>query len=53
MKEKEMEKIGGWIADVLAAPADEAVRGRVAAEVRALCDSFPLYAGRLEAYSKK
>jgi hypothetical protein len=29
------------------------VRRKVAAEVRAMCDSFPLYAGRLEAYSKK
>jgi glycine hydroxymethyltransferase len=53
MKEKEMETIGNWIADVLAAPADDTVRRKVAAEVRAMCDSFPLYAGRLEAYSKK
>ncbi len=47
MKEKEMERIGNWIADVLASPGDEALRKRVSAEVRTLCDSFPLYAGRL------
>jgi len=52
MKEKEMERIGQWIADVLAAPADASVQKRVAAEVRSLCDSFPLYAERLEAYAK-
>jgi len=47
MREKEMARIGNWIADVLASPADEALRKRVSTEVRALCDSFPLYAGRL------
>ncbi|MEW6720288.1 MAG: serine hydroxymethyltransferase [Thermodesulfobacteriota bacterium] len=47
MKEPEMETIGGWIADVLATPADEAVRKRVSAGVRKLCEAFPLYAGRL------
>ena len=49
MKEKEMERIGGWIADVLASPADASVQRRVSAEVRALCDAFPLYAGHLDA----
>jgi len=53
MKEKEMERIAGWIADVLASPNDEPVRRRVSSDVRALCDSFPLYADRLEAYSRK
>ena len=52
MMEKEMERIGHWIADVLAAPADASVQKRVAAEVRTLCDSFPLYASRLGAYPK-
>ncbi|MBI5905866.1 MAG: ribose 5-phosphate isomerase B [Deltaproteobacteria bacterium] len=47
MKEPEMERIGNWIADVLAAPADAAVQKRVSAEVRDLCGSFPLYASRL------
>lgn len=47
MKEPEMERIGNWIADVLAAPADAAVQKRVSAEVRSLCGSFPLYASRL------
>jgi glycine hydroxymethyltransferase len=39
----EMRRIGGWIADVLEAPADAAVAGRVGAEVEELCDRFPLY----------
>jgi len=47
MKEPEMERIGNWIADVLAAPADAVVQKRVSAEVRTLCGSFPLYASRL------
>jgi len=52
MKEKEMERIGNWIADVLASPADETLRKRVSAEVRTMCGSFPLYAERLEGYPK-
>jgi glycine hydroxymethyltransferase len=52
MKEKEMERIGNLIADVLAAPSDASVQGRVEAEVRALCGAFPLYASRLGAYAK-
>jgi glycine hydroxymethyltransferase len=39
----EMRRIGGWIADVLEAPADAAVAARVGEEVEALCDRFPLY----------
>ena len=52
MKEPEMKQIAGWISDVLASPEDEAVCKRVSSQIRELCDSFPLYAGRLEAYSK-
>jgi len=52
MKEKEMERIADLIADVLAAPADIAVGKRVEAEVRSLCDAFPLYAARLAAYTR-
>jgi len=52
MKEKEMERIGNLIADVLAEPSSASVQGRVEAEVRALCDAFPLYASRLGAYAK-
>jgi glycine hydroxymethyltransferase len=47
MKEREMERIGNWIADVLAAPNDASVQKRVESEVRALCATFPLYASRL------
>ncbi len=51
MGEKEMEAIGSYIADILSAPNDEAVRKRVAAGVRGLCDAFPLYAGRIASYA--
>ncbi|HZW36957.1 MAG TPA: serine hydroxymethyltransferase [Candidatus Deferrimicrobiaceae bacterium] len=51
MKEREMERIGNWIADILSAPGDPAVEKRVAAAVRDLCDAFPLYPDRLAAYA--
>jgi len=47
-----MERIGNLIADVLAAPSDASVQRRVEADVRALCDAFPLYASRLAAYTR-
>lgn len=43
MKETEMKIIGGWIARVLNSQADEKVCGQVRAEVRELCQNFPLY----------
>jgi len=52
MKEREMERIGSWIADVLAAPDDASVLKRVEADVRSLCGSFPLYASRLGEHAK-
>ena len=41
----EAEQIADWIADLLAAPTDEAVFAEVRAGVSALCDRFPLYSG--------
>ena len=52
MKEREMERIGNWISDVLASPSDASVQKRVESEVRSLCGSFPLYASRLGEYAK-
>ena len=43
MKQPEMIRIADWIAQVLAAPASEAVARQVAGQVRELCDAFPLY----------
>ena len=43
MAEREMELIGDWISEILAAPSDEAVRARVRASVSELCGRFPLY----------
>jgi glycine hydroxymethyltransferase len=50
MKEREMERIGNLISDILAAPGDAAVEKRVAASVRDLCEAFPLYPELLAAY---
>ena len=49
MREQEMEKIAGWIAEILANLGD-AVCGatRIRGEVAALAAQFPLYSGRLE-----
>jgi glycine hydroxymethyltransferase len=43
MAEAEMDLIAGFIARVLADPDDEAVGTMVRAEVKTLCDRFPLY----------
>jgi glycine hydroxymethyltransferase len=52
MKEREMERIGNMIADILSAPGDTAVERRVMAAVRDLCEAFPLYPGLLADYAK-
>jgi glycine hydroxymethyltransferase len=44
MGQTEMRLIGGWMADVLDAPADEAIGRKVAAQVSGLVEGFPLYA---------
>ncbi|QKS30875.1 MAG: Serine hydroxymethyltransferase [Accumulibacter sp.] len=43
--EIESEQVAHLIADVLDAPADEAVRQRVRADVSTLCRKFPVYGG--------
>lgn len=45
MDEADMRTIGGWIADVLDAPEDEAVRDAVRGGVHELTAARPLYAG--------
>jgi glycine hydroxymethyltransferase len=49
MRQPEMEKIAGWIAEVLDHLGDEATENRVRGEVAALASKFPLYAKRLAA----
>jgi glycine hydroxymethyltransferase len=49
MREPEMVKIAGWIADVLDHLGDASVEQRVRAEVAAFAAQFPLYTPRLEA----
>jgi glycine hydroxymethyltransferase len=41
MKEVEMRRVAGWMADVLAAPDDAKVLDRVRGAVRELCQQFP------------
>lgn len=45
-KEIEAEQLGNLIADVLDAPNDEAVIGRVAEAVGQMCAKFPVYMGK-------
>ena len=49
MREPEMERIAGWIAEVLDHLGDTAIELRVRGEVAAFAAQFPLYARRLEA----
>ncbi len=50
MKEPEMEQVGRLIARALAAVDDESKLAEVKRDVSKLCDQFPLYAARLQAY---
>ncbi len=49
MREPEMDKIAGWIAEVLEHLEDASAVQRVRGEVAAFAAQFPLYARRLEA----
>jgi glycine hydroxymethyltransferase len=46
MREKEMDDIGNWIADVLENHEDADVHRRVKSSIEALCEKFPLYPNR-------
>jgi glycine hydroxymethyltransferase len=43
MKEAELRRIGDWIAEVLSTPENETAVSKVTAQVRELCNAFPLY----------
>jgi glycine hydroxymethyltransferase len=47
MGEAEMDRIAGWIAEVLANIGDGSVQGRIREEVAALAARFPLYPRRM------
>jgi glycine hydroxymethyltransferase len=49
MREPEMEKIAGWIGEVLDHLGDEAAEKRIREEVAALAAKFPMYTKRLAA----
>ncbi len=46
MGQAEMEKIGTWIADILASPEDSRLQETILNEVEKLCGDFPLYPSR-------
>jgi len=48
----EMERIGGWIDEILRAPADETLGARIRDQVRELCRAFPLYDEWVEEFSR-
>ena len=48
MREPEMEKIAGWIAEVLNHLGDAATEQRVRGEVAAFAAQFPLYTSRIK-----
>jgi glycine hydroxymethyltransferase len=48
MREPEMDKIAGWIAEILDHIGDAATEQRVRAEVAAFAERFPLYASRIK-----
>ena len=47
MKEAEMKQIAGFISEVLAKPDDESLQQAMRAQVRELCERFPMYENRL------
>jgi glycine hydroxymethyltransferase len=49
MREPEMEKVAGWICEILDHLGDASTEQRVRGEVAAFTSQFPLYARRLEA----
>ena len=52
MREAEMQDVGRLIARALAAVDDETRLAEVKRDVTRLCDGFPLYASRLQAYDR-
>ena len=42
MKEREMERLAGWIGEVLAKPDDAGKRAGIRREVEAMCAGFPV-----------
>ena len=48
-RDAEAAQVANWIADVLDAPTDQAVLGRVGDAVKALCAKFPVYGPAMRA----
>ncbi len=43
MREPEMQRISGWMADVLDQPTNESLQQRIRGQVKELCTQFPVY----------
>lgn len=43
MREADLQRIAGWMADVLDRPTDESLQQRIRAQVKELCAQFPVY----------
>ena len=52
LKEPEMEQVGRLVSRALGSVANETALADVKRDVQRLCDHFPLYASRLEAYDR-
>jgi glycine hydroxymethyltransferase len=52
MRERDMEEVGRLIARALAGVENETTLAEVKRDVHRLCERFPLYAARLEAYDR-
>ena len=52
MKEADMEEVGQLISRALQGVESESTLAEVKRDVRVLCDRFPLYASRLQAYDR-
>jgi glycine hydroxymethyltransferase len=48
MREREMEQLGGWIADVLANIGDAEIEQRIRKQVAELAGQFPIYEARMK-----
>ncbi len=52
LKEDDVRKVGGFIADILLNPEDDDLVDRIRAQVQEICTQFPLYQSRLARYEE-
>ncbi len=52
LKEKDIEEVGSFIADLLLNPEDEGLASDIRQKVKEICKKFPLYESRLKKYEE-